>query len=285
MKRSEKITLKECFLLTFGTLLVAAGIYFFQFPNHFSTGGVSGLSILIVRVLPGLSPSMLVAGFNLLFLLLGFVFISSDFGTRTVYCTVLFSLALQGMGLLFPLSAPLTDQRLLELVFAVMLSSLGTGMLFHQNASTGGTDIAAMILRKYTQLDIGKSLMYVNFLIAVSSLFLFDVETGLFSILGLLLNTLLVDYETENLTLRKSLSIVTTKPEETCAYINRYLKRSATVWQANGAYTHENVSIVFTALGRSQANDLRQYVKTIDPDCFVVVNSTSEIYGKGFQRG
>ena len=149
MKRSEKITLKECFLLTFGTLLVAAGIYFFQFPNHFSTGGVSGLSILIVRVLPGLSPSMLVAGFNLLFLLLGFVFISSDFGTRTVYCTVLFSLALQGMGLLFPLSAPLTDQRLLELIFAAALSSLGTAMLFHQNASTGGTDIAAMILQIY----------------------------------------------------------------------------------------------------------------------------------------
>ena len=281
MKRSEKTTLKECFLLTFGTLLVAAGIYFFQFPNHFSTGGASGLSILIVRVLPGLSPSMLVAGFNLLFLLLGFVFISSDFGARTVYCTVLFSLAVQGMGLLFPLSAPLTDQRLLELVFAVMLSSLGTAILFHQNASTGGTDIAAMILRKYTQLDIGKSLMCVNFIIAVSSLFLFDVETGLFSILGLLL----VDYVTENLTLRKSLSIVTTRPEKTCAYINRHLKRSATVWQANGAYTHENVSIVFTALARSQANDLRQYVKTIDPDCFVVVNSTSEIYGKGFQKG
>ena len=160
MKRMP-LPFKDFFLLTFGTLLVAVGVYFFKFPNDFSTGGVSGLSILLGRVLPMVSPSFLVAVINVLFLLVGFFFISSDFGARTIYCTLLFSLSIQGMEWIFPLSAPITDQRLLELIFSVCLPAIGTAILFHQNASTGGTDIAAMLLRKFTSLDIGKSMIFL----------------------------------------------------------------------------------------------------------------------------
>ena len=183
MKRMP-LPFKDFFLLTFGTLLVAVGVYFFKFPNDFSTGGVSGLSILLGRVLPMVSPSFLVAVINVLFLLVGFFFISSDFGARTIYCTLLFSLSIQGMEWIFPLSAPITDQRLLELIFSVCLPAIGTAILFHQNASTGGTDIAAMLLRKFTSLDIGKSMMCIDFFIAFAALFLFDIETGLFSLFG-----------------------------------------------------------------------------------------------------
>lgn len=284
MNRHRDFSIRSFILLTFGTLLVAVGVYFFKFPNHFSTGGVSGLSILLGRLLPAVSPALLVAVINVLFLAVGFFFISSDFGARTVYCTLLFSLSIQAMQWLWPLAAPVTGQRFLELVFSVSLPAIGTAMLFHQNASTGGTDIAAMLLRKYTSLDIGKAMMCIDFFIAFAALFLFDVETGLFSLLGVFLNSLVVDYVTENLTRRKSLSIVTTHPQETCAYITTRLKRGATTWQAHGAYTRENVSVVLTALGRTQANDVRRYVRSIDPDSFFIVNNTSEIFGKGFQR-
>lgn len=284
MDSHRKFSVRSLALLTFGTLLVAVGVYFFKFPNHFSTGGVSGLSILLGRLLPAVSPSLLVAVINLLFLAAGFFFLSSDFGARTVYCTLLFSLSIQAMQWLWPLASPVTDQRFLELVFSVSLPAIGTATLFHQNASTGGTDIAAMLLRKYTSLDIGKSMMCIDFFIAFAALFLFDVETGLFSLLGVFLNSLVVDYVTENLTRRKSLSIVTTHPQEVCAYITTRLKRGATTWQAHGAYTHEAVHVVLAALGRAQANEVRRYVRSIDPDSFFIVSNTSEIFGKGFQR-
>ena len=283
MKRMS-LPFKDFFLLTFGTLLVAVGVYFFKFPNDFSTGGVSGLSILLGRVLPMVSPSFLVAVINVLFLLVGFFFISSDFGARTVYCTLLFSLSIQGMEWIFPLSAPITDQRLLELIFSVCLPAIGTAILFHQNASTGGTDIAAMLLRKFTSLDIGKSMMCIDFFIAFASLFLVGIETGLFSLFGVFLNSLVIDYVTENLTRRKSLSIITSHPEEACQYITTHLKRGATAWQARGAYTQESVAVVLTALNRMQANDVRKYVKSIDPESFVIVSNTSEIFGKGFEK-
>ena len=188
------------------------------------------------------------------------------------------------MEWIFPLSAPITDQRLLELIFSVCLPAIGTAILFHQNASTGGTDIAAMLLRKFTSLDIGKSMMCIDFFIAFAALFLFDIETGLFSLLGVFLNSLVIDYVTENLTRRKSLSIITSHPEEACQYITKQLKRSATTWQAHGAYTQESVSVVLTALNRTQADDVRRYVKSIDPESFVIVCNTNEIFGKGFQK-
>lgn len=278
------LSLKEIALLTLGTLLVTIGVYFFKFPNHFSTGGVSGLSILLGTLFPTLSPSVFVSIINVVFLVVGFFCISSDFGTRTIFCTLLFSFSIQAMEWIFPLSAPITNQRFLELVFSVCLPATGTAILFHLNASTGGTDIGAMILRKYTSLDIGKSLMCIDFLIAFVALFLFDIETGLFSLLGVFLNSLVIDYVIENLTRHKSLSIITTHPEQTCSYITQHLHRSATSWHAHGAYTQESVFVVLTALNRTQARDVRNYVKSIDPQSFVIVNNTSEIFGKGFEK-
>lgn len=284
MNARLKLALKELPLLTLGTALVALGVYFFKFPNNFSTGGVTGMAILLSALFPQVSSSVFASVLNVVFLILGFVVLNKGFGARTVYCSLLFSALLSGLEWLCPMSAPLTDQPLLELLFAVILPALGSGILFNMQGSTGGTDILAMILKKYTSLDIGRALLYVDVIIAGSTLFLINIQTGLFSLLGLLLKSVLVDTVIESMNRKKSVILVTTKPEEVSRFITHNLHRSATIWEGKGAYTHETKWIVMSALSRSQAVILRRWLKEIDPQAFVLITNSSEIFGKGFLR-
>ena len=275
---------RELALMVLGTALVAAGTYFFKFPNHFSTGGVTGLAVLINAALPALPASNVAAVLNLLSLVLGFAVLGRGFGVRTIFCTVLFSAMLAGLEAAVPLSAPLTDQPLLELLFGVLLPALGSAVLFNIEASTGGTDIVAMALKKVTPMDIGMALLLSDVLIAGGTLFLYDIRTGLFSLLGLMLKSVLVDSAIESLNRRKSFMVVTRFPEELCQFITGRLHRSATYWTATGAYSGEEVTVVLTVISRGQAVVLRKYLRGLDPHAFMVVSNSSEIFGKGFLR-
>lgn len=284
MKAKDHV--KEFLLMSLGTALVSIGVYFFKFPNNFSMGGVSGLSVLLgelVRV-PGLTPSVFNSIINTLFLVLGFVFLNRGFGFKTVYCSLLYAGLTQVFEILVPLSAPLTTNKMLEAFFAIILPALGSGILFNLNASTGGTDIAAMILKKYTGLDVGRALLLSDIVIAAAALFVFDIETGLFSLLGLVLKSVLVDSVIESINRRKSLTIITSQPEVSMVFITQTLGRGATVWEGQGAYTHQKHWIVLTVLSRGQAVVLRRYLKEKDPGAFLLVSNSSEIFGKGFLR-
>ena len=149
-KRSHLLfTLKEYILLTLGASMTALGIYFFKFPNHFSTGGVSGLSVILNGIFPQITPGTFVMVINVTLLLLGFLIVGRDFTVKTVYCSLLMSVLTYLLEKVVPMSKPLTGQPMLELVFAILLPAVGSAILFNAGASTGGTDIVAMILKKY----------------------------------------------------------------------------------------------------------------------------------------
>ena len=284
MKLSPKELAQELLLMTLGTALVSAGVYFFKFPNNFSMGGVSGLALLLGRLMPFLSPSTFNTILNLLFLVLGFLMLDKGFGFRTVYCSILYVALVQLFEIFCPLSGPLTDQLMLELLFAVILPAFGSAILFNIGASSGGTDIAAMILKKYTGLDVGRALLFSDVAIAAAALWVFDIRAGLCSLLGLALKSVLVDSAIESFNLRKAFFIITSQPEAVCSYITQTLGRGATLWQAQGAYTHEEHHVVLTVLSRSQAVVLRRHLRTVDPKAFLIVASSSEIFGKGFLK-
>ena len=275
---------REYLLLTLGTFLVAAGVYFFKFPNSFNTGGVTGLAVILNAVFPAVSSSMFASTINIAFLVLGFMVLDRSFGVRTVYCSVLFSAMLSGMECLWPLAGPLTDEKMLELFFAVIFPSLGSAILFNMQSSTGGTDILAMLLKRFSNMDIGRALLYVDVLIAASTLYFVNIEAGLYSVLGLVLKSVVVDSVIESLNRRKSFIAVTARPEEVCDFITHTLNRSATYWEGSGAYSHETKWVVLTALSRGQAVALRVYLKSADPHAFILVTNSSEIFGKGFMR-
>ena len=271
-------------LMTLGSALVAVGVYFFKFPNHFSTGGVSGLSVLLGNLLAstGVTAGTINSILSVLFLILGFLMLDKGFGFRTVYCTLLYTGLVQAFEFLWPMAAPLTNQKLLELFFGIFLPALGAAVLFYVGASTGGTDIVAMILRKFSGLDVGNALLISDVLIAASALFVFDVETGLFSLLGLLMKSVMVDWVLDFLNRKKAFMVVTHDPEGVCKFIIEGMNRSATVWNAKGAYTHEDESVVLTVLSVHQSVLLRSHLRKTDPHAFILVTSSSEIFGKGF---
>ena len=283
MEQTRKITPKDFLLLNAGTLVVALGVYFFKIPNNFSTGGVTGIAIVISKFLPWISTGSLVFLFNMLLLGVGFVFLSRKFGFATVYASTLMSVVVWVLERVYPMEAPFTDEPLLELIFAVGLPALGSALLFNIGASTGGTDIIAMLLKKYTSIDIGKALLAADFIVALSACFVFGIRTGLFSILGLLMKSMLVDSVIEGINQCKYLHIICQDPEVICDFIVQKLHRGATICEATGAYTHHKLYLVLSVVSRGQAVALRHYVRQVEPHAFIMTTSTSEIIGKGFR--
>lgn len=276
--------LERYILMTLGIAITSIGVYFFKFPNNFSTGGVSGLSLILGRVFPSpvLTPSVFVLIINVILLIVGFIFLGRGFAFSTVYCSMLLSLGLNVMEHFWPLDGPMTTQPFLELCFAVLLPAFGSAILFHLDASSGGTDIIAMIVRKYTSMNIGSALIIADALITISALICFGVEAGLFSILGLLMKSLLIDFVTDSFRMRKCFQIITSTPQPIVDFITQKLHRGATLEEVTGAYNHDKKTMIITVLTRAQALALRRYVHANDPHAFIVITSSTEIVGKGF---
>ena len=280
------VTKEKCrdfLLLNLGTLLVSVGVYFFKFPNNFSIGGVSGIAVILGRYSSFLSPTVWMNIINVALLLLGFVVFGRGFGFKTAYATAMMSVFTQVFEWLIPMEKPFTSQPMLELLFAVLLPAVGSALLFNIDASSGGTDIVAMILKKYTSFNIGMALMVSDLLITLAACVAFGMETGLFSITGLLMKSLVIDYVIESINMCKYFTIVCEKPEPVCDYITHDLKRSATIIDAKGAYTGEQKFLVLAVIRRYEAVLLRRKVKEVDPRAFLMITNTSEIIGKGFR--
>lgn len=268
-------------LLTAATLLLDVGNYLFKFPNNFTFGGVSGVALLGAKFLP-LTSAQLYLIINVVLLILGFVAIGRDFGVKTVYVTLLSSFLLNVAEILFPMESPLTDEPVLELVFAIVLPSVSYAILFNMGASSGGTDIIAMIFRKYANVNIGTALFLSDLFITIASCFVFGIKTGLFSFCGLMAKSLIVDGVIENINRCKVFTIICDDPDPVCRYITGELNRSATVYSASGAYTGEPKTVIVSIMKPAQAVQLRNFIKTTDPSAFISITNSSEIVGKGF---
>lgn len=277
-----KKSVVEYLIITMATILMVVGVHFFKFPNHFSFGGVTGVAVVLGAVL-NYSAATYTFIINMILLVFGFLFLGKGFGIKTVYVSVLTSVGLEVLERWYPLTAPLTEQPVLELIFAIFLPALSSAILFNIGASGGGTDILAMILKKYTPVSISAALFLVDFGIVLASCFVFDIQTGLFSLTGLLAKSLVIDNAIESINLCKAFMIVCDDPEPICRYICDELGRSATVYQAQGAYSHHPKTMILTVTKRGQALQLRNFVRRSQPESFITIFNSSEIIGKGFR--
>jgi len=281
MKKSDII--REYIFMNLGCVLLSIGVYFFKIPNGFSTGGVTGIGTILAQMTP-ISASVWIWILNIALLVLGFLFLGKQTGVKTVYCSMFYSAITYIFEMVFPLAQPLTNEPLLELVYAMLLTSVGSAMIFHSNASSGGTDIAALILKKFTSIDVGKALLAVDFVIAASAFFVFDVTTGLFSLLGLFAKAFLVDSVIESLNTCKYFVVITSKRDEISEFIIKSLHHGVTVTSAVGEYTKDEKTMIHTVCKRIEAIKLRSTIKQIDPHAFIIVTTSSEIIGRGFRN-
>ena len=276
-----KSKLKNFSLLTISTLIMAVGIYFFKFANNFTFGGITGIAVLVAKFLP-VSSSDFSFVVNILLLIIGWIVLGKSFAEKTAYSTILLSVSLSLLERIYPMSHPLTNEPLLELIFAILLPALGSAILFNIGASSGGTDVIAMILKKYTSVDIGKGLMISDLIFTLAGFLVFNVKTGLYSLFGLIMRSALIDNFIESFNRSKYFHVVTSNATCICDFIQNDLQRGATIVNATGAFTGDDKYIILTVLSPSQAVKLRNFIKEQDPKAFLLVSNTSEIIGKGF---
>jgi uncharacterized membrane-anchored protein YitT (DUF2179 family) len=285
MNKREKVlkTILHWVLINIGTLLMAVGVYFFKTPNKFATGGVSGLAILLSKINLPLTQSHWMLIINVLLLITGFIFLGKTCSLKTIYCTLVYSGETMLFQYVLPLDAPLTNQPFMELVYAILLTGVGSAILFNCGASSGGTDLVALILKKYTNLNTGRALLLTDSLIAFSTFFVYGMEAGLYSILGLFAKAFLIDGVIEDIGKSKYITIITTNPGPIGDYILHEMNRSFTQYAATGGYTGEAKQILLLVCKRNQAAKIKAKVKEVDPAAFVIITDANEILGKGFR--
>lgn len=270
-------------LLNAGLFATALGIALFKTPNHFAFSGTSGLSIILSTLFPKWNVGFFMWIVNAALVLLGFAFLGLRSMGWTIYSSFALSFFVSLCEKIWPLTAPLTHDVFLELCYAVILPAVGSAIVFNIGASTGGTDIVAMILHKYTSLEIGRALLISDLAIVLIGAYLYGPATGLYCILGMVLKTTVVDSAIESINLRKVCTVVTSNPGPVRDFIVKELNRSATEERAQGAYTHEEKWVLMTVLTRAQAQHLRRFVRRNDPHAFITIVNSSEIVGKGFR--
>lgn len=275
---------KEYFFTTVGMLLVAGGMYFFLMPNELAAGGANGLAQVINYYIPSIPVGALMVAINLVLFIVAFVVIGSSFGAKTIYASLGISGFIWAMEKLYPMNKPFTNDIMLELIFGILISGVGMGIVFNQNASTGGTDITAKILNKFFNIDMGKAVLSCDFIITLMAIFAFGARKGLYALLGVIINGYVIDSIIEGFNVCKNVVIITSMTEEVKTFIMDELGRGATIYYAKGAYTEEDKQVLTTVVGKRQFIKLRNFIKSIDKDAFITVNNVHETFGEGFKN-
>ncbi|GFR35670.1 YitT family protein [Thermobrachium celere] len=277
-----KKAVKEYVLITLGIFLVAVGIYYFLVPSDLAAGGVSGLAIVINKFFPAIPVGLLMLGMNIVLFIIAFIVIGSNFGAKTIYSSLGLSAMIWCLEKIYPISQPIVDDLLLQLLFGILISGIGMGIVFNQNASTGGTDIIAKIINKFFHIDIGKSLLLSDFLITLAAGLTFGPKIGMYALLGVVINGLVIDNVIQGLNVCKQVTIISEKSEEIKKYIIEELGRGVTIYDGRGAYTGEKKEVLMTIISRKEFIRLREYIKELDKRAFISVSNVHEVLGEGF---
>ncbi|WP_240307483.1 YitT family protein [Thermophilibacter mediterraneus] len=270
-------------LLNAGLILTAISLVLFKTPNHLAFGGTSGFSIILATAFPVLPVSVYMWILNAVLVLLGLVFLDRRAVLWTAFASFALSAYTSLFEWLFPVTESITGDLWLDVCFAVLLPAVGSAIVFDIGASTGGTDILAMILRKHTDIEIGKALFAVDAGIVLAALGLYGARVGLYCLLGLIGKTFVVDGFIESIRQRKVCQVICEHPRDVEEFIVKKLGRTATVSFGWGAYSGKRVTILTSVLSRREAMKLRLFVRAQDPGAFITITSSSEIVGRGFR--
>lgn len=274
-----KAMIKEYGIVTIGTLIVAAGVFFFMLPSNVVAGSLTGLVMVLTNFVP-IKISVLTFILNAFLLIIGFIFIGKEFGGKTVYASVLLPIFLAIFEFAFPNNQSLTNDVLLDTICYLLVVSVGIALLFRVNASSGGLDIVAKILNKYAHIELGKAMSIAGMLTAFSSILVYDKKTLVMSILATYANGIILDNFIDGYNRRKRVCILSSNYEQIQEFITNELKRGVTLYQAIGGYKKEEKTEIVTILTRSEYGALLNYLHSVDKSAFVTVSTVNEVVGE-----
>ena len=272
--------IKEYLLTTIGIALTEIALEYFFFPSDIAAGGVSGIGLVINKLL-GLETSMVVLVLNIFLFILAFLVLGKSFGAKSIYATIMLSVFMWIIEKFFT-PGILTENMFLASFFGSIILGMGAAIVFHQGASTGGTSIIAAIISKFTPIGIGISVLLTDSFVCILAISVFGVDKGLFGFFSVILIGLVIDKFIDGFNRCKQVFIITSKEKAIVNHIIKKIDRGCTVLNGNGGYTGSDVKIIYTVLSSNEFIALKKDVKEIDPDAFVTVNESTEVLGKGF---
>lgn len=277
MKREN---IKEFALITIGILLVAISVVYFFEPNNIAAGGITGLAIVINHYIPFISIGPLVLMMDAILFIVALIILGAKFGAKTIYSSFLLSTSMWIMQTFIPIN--ITNDLMLATIFGTLISAAGMAIVFNANASTGGTDIIAKILNKFFHIEIGKSLLIVDFLVTLLGAVTFGINIGLYGLLAVIINGVVIDNIIAGFKTKSEITIISEKNKEISKFILDDLERGCTFIKGIGGFTGKDTSILYTVLDRNEFIKLKNKIKEIDKNAFITVGEVHEVMGEGF---
>ena len=274
METREKLT--DFLMITVGTVICAAAVFFFLIPSSLTVGSISGLAIILSNLIP-LSISVITFILNVGLLLLGFLLIGREFGTKTVYTSVLVPAVLWILERVFPNNQSIMGDPFLDMVCFLFVVSIGQTMLFVKNASSGGLDVVAKLLTKFFRMERGKAVSVAGMCVALSSAFLYDAKTVMLSVLGTYLNGIVLDHFIFGFDQKRRVCIMSSKLEELRQFILNDLHSGATIYESTGAYDNAPRKEIIVIVNKNEYSRLMSYVEKTDPKAFITVYAVSAV--------
>lgn len=277
MKRES---IKEFALITIGIFLVAISVVYFFEPNNIAAGGITGLAIVINHYIPFISIGPLVLIMDAILFIVALIVLGAKFGAKTIYSSFLLSTSMWIMQTFIPIN--ITNDLILATIFGTLISAVGMAIVFNANASTGGTDIIAKILNKFFHIEIGKSLLIVDFLVTLLGAVTFGINIGLYGLLAVIINGVVIDNIIAGFKTKSEITIISEKNKEISKFILDDLERGCTFIKGIGGFTGKDTSILYTVLDRNEFIKLKNKIKEIDKNAFITVGEVHEVMGEGF---
>ena len=266
----------ELFTLTAAVAIIAAAVYFFLVPSHASVSSISGLGIILTNFIP-LPLSVITMVLNVVLLIIGFITCGREFGTKTVYTSILLPVFIGIFERIFPNIGSLTKTQELDVLCYVLVVSVGLSILFNMNASSGGLDIVAKIMNKYLHIELGKAMSLAGMCVALSAALVYDKKTVVLSVLGTYFNGMVVDHFIFGQNLKRRVCIITKYEEELRNFILNELHSGATIYDAIGAYNLDKRHEIITIVDKNEYQKLMNYINNLDPKAFITVYTVADM--------
>ena len=266
----------ELFTLTAAVAIIAAAVYFFLVPSHASVSSISGLGIILTNFIP-LPLSVITMVLNVVLLIIGFITCGREFGTKTVYTSILLPVFIGIFERIFPNIGSLTKTQELDVLCYVLVVSVGLSILFNMNASSGGLDIVAKIMNKYLHIELGKAMSLAGMCVALSAALVYDKKTVVLSVLGTYFNGMVVDHFIFGQNLKRRVCIITKYEEELRNFILHELHSGATIYDAIGAYNLDKRHEIITIIDKNEYQKLMNYINNLDPKAFITVYTVADM--------
>jgi len=277
-----KFDLKRFVYINIGLLIMTVGLYFFLMPSNLAVGGATGLAMILNYLIPSIPMGIILAALNVILFIVAFVAIGKDFGGYTIYSSFAFSAMIAIFEYIIPMKAPFTDDLFINLIFGILISGVGMGIVFNEDASTGGTDIIAKIINKYTGIAMGKSLLISDFLIVVFASFVYGARLGMYALLGIVINSFVIDKIISGFNVKMNMMIISKELDDINDFILKEIGRGTTIYIAIGGYSKEEKRIINTIVSRDEYVRIRDYIRSVDNKAFISVSHITEVEGEGF---